>query len=60
LDGDYREILMDRVLDESGDYRKYAEQYRNTGNKELQDAFIKASTDENVHALRLLYLLDQL
>ena len=57
LNGSYRDILRDRILDESGDYRKYSEQYLITKNTRLKDAYFKAKTDENVHALRLLYLL---
>ncbi|MDQ5984183.1 MAG: hypothetical protein RUMPE_01222 [Eubacteriales bacterium SKADARSKE-1] len=58
LEGSFNDILRDRVLDESGDYRKYGEQYLNTTqNQILRDAYYRARTDENVHALRLLYML---
>lgn len=61
LVGSYRDILLDRVIDESGDFRKYGDEYLQASkNKALQDAFYRARTDENVHALRLLYLLNQL
>lgn len=56
----YREILRDRVLDESGDFRKYGEQYASTDNPTLKNAYYRARTDENVHALRLLYMLSAL
>lgn len=60
LSGTYREILRDRVLDESGDFRKYGEQYIQTyQNIALKNAYYRARTDENVHALRLLYLLNE-
>lgn len=51
-------ILRDRVIDESGDFRKYGEQYiQTTGNDMLKNAYYRARTDENVHALRLLSML---
>jgi len=60
LHGSYRDILRERVLDESGDFRKYGEQYlQTTQNNVLKNAYYRARTDENVHALRLLYLLNQ-
>ena len=55
----YREILRERVLDESGDFRKYGEQYLMTQPSELKDVFYLARTDEGVHAWRLLYLLSK-
>lgn len=58
LSGTYRDILRERVIDESADFRKYGEQYLTTENNDmLKDAYYRARTDENVHALRLLYLL---
>jgi rubrerythrin len=60
LEGSFNDILRDRVLDESGDFRKYGEQYMITNNnKELKNAYYIARTDENVHALRLLYMLNK-
>lgn len=60
LTGSYKDILRDRVLDESGDFRKYGEQYINTDkNPALKKAYYLARTDENVHALRLLYMLSK-
>lgn len=59
LEGTYEDILRDRVLDESGDFRKYGEQYISTCNNDmLKNAYYRARTDENVHALRLLYMLN--
>lgn len=58
IEDSFNDILRDRVLDESGDFRKYGEQYLNTTqNQILKDAYYRARTDENVHALRLLYML---
>ncbi len=56
----FEEILRERVLDESGDFRKYGEQYILTDkNNILKNAYYRARTDENVHALRLLYMLSK-
>ena len=56
----FRDVLRERVLDESGDFRKYGEQYLTTNmNTILKDAYYRARTDENVHALRLLYMLSK-
>jgi rubrerythrin len=58
LEGSFDDILRDRVIDESGDYRKYAQQYIQTErDDQLKKAYYRAKTDENVHALRLLYML---
>lgn len=59
LEGSFREILRDRVLDESGDFRKYGLEYIKACNPVLEKAFYIARTDENVHALRLLYMLSE-
>ena len=56
ISGSFDHILKDRVLNESRDFRKYAQQYIATQrNETLRDAYFNAETDENVHALRLLY-----
>jgi len=58
LKDSFNNILRDRVLDESGDFRKYGEQFIQTQcNIPLRNAYYRARTDENVHALRLLYML---
>jgi rubrerythrin len=59
LNDSYSNILRDRILDESGDFRKYGEQYLITEPSELKDAFYRARTDEAVHAFRILYLLNE-
>ncbi len=60
LRGTFRDVLRERVLDESGDFRKYGLQYLETQrNNRLRDAYYRARTDENVHALRLLYMLSR-
>lgn len=58
ISGDFYDILRDRVLDESGDFRKYGEQYISTFNPRLKRAYYLARTDEAVHAFRLLYMLN--
>ena len=56
----FKNILRERVLDESGDFRKYGEQYMQQNiNIMLKDAYYRAMVDENVHALRLLYMLSK-
>ena len=58
--GSFEEVLRERILDESGDFRKYGEQYIQTQrNDVLKNAYYRARTDENVHALRLLYMLSK-
>lgn len=54
----FDEILWNRVLDETSDYRKYGYEYfRTAPNTDLSSAYYVAKTDENVHAIRLLYML---
>jgi len=56
----FKNVLRERVLDESGDFRKYGEQYlQENVNTMLKDAYYRARTDENVHALRLLYMISK-
>ena len=56
--GLYRDILRDRVLDESGDFLKYGQDYENTGHNDmLRSAYYRAHLDEGVHAMRLLSML---
>ena len=58
LQGSFFDILRERVLDESGDFRKYGEQFILCDSHTLlRRAYYRARTDENVHALRLLYML---
>ncbi|SDO06807.1 ferritin family protein [Acetanaerobacterium elongatum] len=59
LNAPYRDILLRRVLDESNDYRKYGDQNLLCPNSPLRNAYCQAQTDENVHALRLLYMLNK-
>ena len=52
-------MLFRSVLDESGDFRKYNREYMSTpsDNVRLKNAFYNAAVDENMHAMRLLYIL---
>lgn len=58
LSGGFINAIKKQILEESEGYRKYSEQYLiNEKNKALKEAYFRAKTDENVHALRLLYML---
>ena len=60
LEEPYRDILRNRVLAESEDFRKYGEQSLGCRqNPQLQNALACASINQNVHALNLLALLSQ-
>ena len=60
FEGTYWQVLAERILDESRDYRKYGEFYmENIGNEALARAAYRARTDENVHALRIIYMLSK-
>lgn len=57
----YRKIVLDRILDESGDFRKYNRDYaEECKNMKLKKAYYNAAVDENVHAQRLSYLADRM
>ena len=55
---DYKTALRARVINESNDFRKYGNEYLNAPNSSLKNAFYKSRTDENVHALRILDMLN--
>ncbi|WP_312648502.1 ferritin-like domain-containing protein [Aminipila sp.] len=56
----YADILRDRIIDESGDFRKYMHAHQEYFNNEaLREAFFNAGVDENVHVVRLLNFLNQ-
>ncbi len=56
----FADILRDRVIDESGDFRKYMHAHQKYFNDEtLREAFFNAGVDENVHVVRLLNFLNQ-
>ena len=58
VNGDFYEILRDRLMDETRDYKKYSEHYAvMPQNNTIRNAFFRAMTDENSHALKLLYML---
>lgn len=56
----YEDILRDRVIEESEDFRKYMYDHREYFTDEvLREAFYLAAIDENVHAIKLLHILDE-
>lgn len=56
----YTDIIRDRIIDESGDFRKYMLAHQKYFNDAaLREAFFNAGVDENVHAVRLLGFLNQ-
>lgn len=56
--GSFSAVIRRRVIDESGDFRKYQREARFARCFPiLADAYSDASADENVHALRLLNML---
>lgn len=57
-DGDYAELLRKKMLRESEKFRKYGEQYRLMENEKIKDAFYQLRSDKGVHALQLLYILN--
>jgi len=55
--GNFHDIIRDRIIDESGDFRKYALDYHSVKDNDLlRDAFFRAHIDEGVHAFRLLFM----
>ncbi|MHC1722686.1 MAG: hypothetical protein AB9836_05725 [Aminipila sp.] len=59
LNMSYFDVLRDRVIDESGDYRKYMHDHQEYFSDEvLRETFFNAGVDENLHAVRLLNFLN--
>lgn len=59
IDTSYEDILRDRVIVEADDFRRYMYEYQEYFTDEsLREAFYLAAIDENVHALKLLDLLE--
>ncbi|QHI72788.1 ferritin family protein [Aminipila terrae] len=55
----YTDILRDRVIDETGDFRKYMHDHQEYfADETLREAFFRAGIDENVHAVRLLNFIN--
>lgn len=59
LDEPFADILRNRVLDESGDFHKYSLAYLEAKNDALKKQLYHTLTDENVHTMRLLYMLSR-
>jgi len=56
----YSQLLSDRILEETEDFRKYMYAHQRYFNDEtLREIFFRAAVDENVHAVRLLELLNR-
>lgn len=53
----YPQALRQRVIAESGDFRKYANAYEQTNDPRPRDVFFRLSNIEGFHAFRLLLLL---
>lgn len=59
LQGKYEDILIDRVFDETADYKKYrCDLLTVSPNTAFWNACYKAGTDENCHANKLLCLVE--
>lgn len=58
LKGDFRNNLRESFLDEIEAYKDYGKQYVETDrNRFLKELYYTAQLDENVHALRMLYMM---
>ncbi len=57
VSADFCEAVKARIIAESGDFKKYGEQYLKAPNKYLQDLFYMTRTYEGIHAMRMPILL---
>lgn len=55
----YRETLLRRVPDESGDFRKYGNYISTSTTPAMKTAYSRAYLDEGVHAMRILGMLEE-
>ena len=55
---DYKTALQARVVNEANDFRKYGHEYYAATVPSLKSAFYLAQIDENVHALKILDMLN--
>ena len=55
----YDEALKQRILAETGDYKKYGGQYLQAPDPYLRDLFFMTRTDEAVHAMRIPFLFEE-
>ena len=59
LDCSFNKKIMEKIADESNDMRNYNKEYMSENkNSTLKNLFYRAAVDENAHALKLLYLLN--
>lgn len=59
LVGHYCQALSYRFHEETGAYRKYKEYYLAAGHGKLRDVFFDIMHDEALHAMNILYLMQQ-
>jgi len=57
LNGTFREVILNQILEETDGFRKYEQQYISTKNKILKDIYLKIKIDEQTHANKLIYIL---
>ena len=57
LNGTFKEVILNQILEETDTSRKYEEQYHTTQNKILKKIYLNAKIDEQVHANKLIYIL---
>lgn len=53
----FYDVINDRILDESKDFKKYSSEYLDAPNNTLKTVFFNNMIDENTHALRLINIL---
>jgi len=56
---DYEDALKLRIIAETGDYKKYGEQYLKAPTKYLRDLFFMTRTDEARHAMKIPILFEE-
>lgn len=54
---DFKTAIINRILSELADYKKYGKLYLSAQIKELADLYFNIRTDENIHAHKLTIIL---
>jgi len=57
LNGTFRDVILNQILEETDNFKKYEMQYFNSKNKTFKDLYFRLKTDEQVHANKLIYIL---
>lgn len=57
LNGTFKDVILNQILEETDTSRKYEEQYYIAQNKTLKNIYLKAKIDEQVHTNKLIYIL---